>query len=168
MAPTFSIRTLSLVLGVLILNPEAAIAGLSSNQQLAQANPPTFNDVAWGPYLTNLTKQIEHSRIISKKTNQAGTAAFTILANGTVQNLRLLNSSGDVTVDQKALVAIANMSPFQPLPASTHNNLDVKLSFDFGYVRISYALRSDDTKSQTTALPEPQSAETEIKAPPTH
>lgn len=55
---------------------------------------------------------------------------FTILRNGTTQNVRILQPSGNFTLDQSCLRAILQASPFPPLPPQyEHSSVNIEFSF---------------------------------------
>ncbi len=58
--------------------------------------------------------------------------SFTVLRDGTVTNVQMLQSSGNRSVDNSALRAIQSSSPMSPLPSNySGNSVTVEFWFDF-------------------------------------
>jgi TonB family protein len=79
--------------------------------------------VRFGPYVHDLCvkvgsnwraalKGVERSQHVSGKT----TIQFAVKQDGSIAALSVLESSGDATLDQIALAAVAHTAPFDPLP----------------------------------------------------
>ncbi|HVB58571.1 MAG TPA: energy transducer TonB [Candidatus Acidoferrales bacterium] len=59
-------------------------------------------------------------------------ATFTILRDGTVTNIQITQSSNNYSVDNSAVRAVKQSSPFAPLPAGySGSNVNVEFWFDF-------------------------------------
>jgi len=70
------------------------------------------------------------------------TIDFFILKDGTVQGLRVIDSSGDVTLDRPAYGSITGSNPFPPLPSEFKGPyLGLRLSY-------YYNLKPDDVNQQ--------------------
>lgn len=63
---------------------------------------------------------------------------FTILANGQLDEIRLIRSSGFSILDEEAIRAIQAASPFRPLPLSIGRRLDITASVEYIDNRIKY------------------------------
>ena len=58
--------------------------------------------------------------------------SFTVLRDGTVTNVQMLQSSGNRSVDNSALRAIQSSSPMSPLPSNySGSSVTVEFWFDF-------------------------------------
>jgi TonB family protein len=56
---------------------------------------------------------------------------FTILRDGTVKNIRILQTSGNLSMDNSAQRALLSIEKFQPLPSDyNHSSIDVIFDFD--------------------------------------
>ena len=57
---------------------------------------------------------------------------FSILQDGSIAGMRIVNSSGDVTLDHAAWAGISGSAPFRPLPAKFSGKY-ISLRFKFSY-----------------------------------
>ena len=56
---------------------------------------------------------------------------FTIYRDGTIKNIRILQTSGEATMDNSAQRALLSIEKFQPLPSDyNHSSIDVIFDFD--------------------------------------
>ncbi|MBX3136159.1 TonB C-terminal domain-containing protein [Candidatus Obscuribacterales bacterium] len=97
------------------------------------APPPESNrDVDFGPYMTNLQRQIKRAWYPPRKVETSrSTVIFKVHANGTMSNLRLFQSSGIALIDQAALKAVQNAAPFHALPEGAPPDVDIQFTFDY-------------------------------------
>lgn len=104
---------------------QAASPIFSGTQQEAGAGVgltganPFGQGFAW--YSTALQRAVGESwrRTLSQASGDASkpaTVRFTIMRNGTIQNIQVVDSSGNRSVDYSAQRAVLAISPFRPLP----------------------------------------------------
>lgn len=55
---------------------------------------------------------------------------FSILRSGTIENLKVTQSSGSEECDKSATAAIKAAAPFQPLPEECPPSVDIQFTFD--------------------------------------
>jgi TonB family protein len=113
--------------------------------------------VRFGPYVHDLCvkvgsnwraalKGVERSQHASGKT----TIQFAVKQDGSVAALSVFESSGDATLDQIALTAVARTAPFDPLP--------MKFRGEFFQLRLRffYNRRHEPDETSRTATPSPK------------
>ncbi len=90
------------------------------------------DDFDFGAYLAEVQKRIKKTWHPPRGAeSQSVTLKFKVLADGTATNIRLVKSSGVSASDDAAKEAIANGSPFPPLPKSAGDDIDIKFTFDY-------------------------------------
>lgn len=112
----------------------------------------TIDNVNFKPYLKSLQEKIKSNwnppnDAISKK----NLFLFKILKDGSLSNLKLLQTSGHQNYDQQALIAINKSAPFDPLPNEfSKKSIDVQFTFDYN------ALAGNDKKISINNKIEPK------------
>ncbi|BET98674.1 TonB family protein [Xenorhabdus taiwanensis] len=110
-------------------NSEGSMSRAATSQPLVgQGNSEVDN------YYARLRQEIErHKRYPrkAKRMRQQGivTVHFTLLDDGTLTAVRVVNSSGNSTLDNAALDAINNANSVGPIPAGTGSNVTLTLDF---------------------------------------
>ncbi|HEY9731673.1 MAG TPA: TonB family protein [Drouetiella sp.] len=74
---------------------------------------------------------------------------FTVNQSGSVSNIRILQSSGDLGVDNAALAALKEASPFPKLPPKGEKSVEIEFHFD-------YHDSDDASKKPTEGKQDPQ------------
>jgi TonB family protein len=83
-------------------------------------------------YLKEMHKKLKKAWMPSANTSRKAEILFRLTRDGRVESVKLETSSGDHSVDQSAIEAIAAASPFGALPKEfTAPYLDVKYTFNF-------------------------------------
>jgi len=115
----------------------AALQATSASQNGVQILTPT-NGVDFSLYLNTLVKEVRSkwyasmSETALKGEKGEAIVLFRILSNGEVKDVSLERNSGNDVLDQSAIQAIRNASPFHPLPVAFIGPL-ITLRFIFYY-----------------------------------
>ncbi len=96
---------------------------------LAQADTVNFE-----PWMNNFRKQVYAKWNAPRVSKSASVIVFVgIKKSGEITDLKVLQSSGFVEIDQSAILAVQKAKPFQPLPiAYTGNPIEIKFTFHIG------------------------------------
>ncbi len=117
-------------------------AGMAAKKKIRISEDIDFNDAvekeAFMSYYEVLSSLIGSYAVYpydAKLEGVGGTAyiSFVLNRNGSVSEIELLNSSGDSRLDRAAVNAVANASPFPPLPEKVRKDklrLNVPISFE--------------------------------------
>jgi TonB family protein len=89
-------------------------------------------DVDFGPYMASLQRRIKRHWTPPKGNfSTHAVVKFTVARDGRLLESAVDQSSGQGAVDQAALRAIADASPFRPLPPGAPDDVDIQFSFDY-------------------------------------
>jgi TonB family protein len=119
----------------------ATRAHAAQNPQLSVNDPIILSDTHgynFEKYLDQLAQQVRMKWYSdmpdSARQGQKGRVVviFTVLREGTVQDLRIVSGSGTESLDQAAATAVQSASPFPQLPADFNDNRIV-VQFTFMY-----------------------------------
>lgn len=89
-------------------------------------------DVDYSKYMAALQRRIKQNWFPPKcPDSKKITVRFNILRNGSLRNLKLVNSSGIAINDTAALKAVSNAAPFAPLPEGSPEDVDIEFKFDY-------------------------------------
>ena len=119
----------------------AARAHAMQNPQLSANDPVILSDTHgynFEKYLDGLTQQVRTKWFSgmpdSARQGQKGRVVitFTVVRDGTIQDLRIVAASGTESLDQAATAAVQSASPFSQLPADFSDNRIV-VQFAFSY-----------------------------------
>ncbi len=89
-------------------------------------------EVDFSAYMAALQRRIKQNWFPPKcPESKKITVRFNILRNGTLRNLKLVNSSGSAINDTAALKAVNNAAPFAPLPEGAPEEVDIEFKFDY-------------------------------------
>ena len=85
-------------------------------------------------YLQLIQKKIEAQKKYPKKAiegGQEGTSyvKFTVLPNGDVSEIAIINSSGSLTLDEAAIAMVRNANPFPALPQNSPLFINLPITF---------------------------------------
>jgi TonB family protein len=108
-----------------------------SDDFIANSNAPsqsvdTEPDINFGPYIEKLKRRIRRNWVAPENKNSRCTILqFFVLRDGSVSGLRIVQSSGSPALDQVALDAVSQASPFDPLPdAYQGDSVEINFTFD--------------------------------------
>jgi protein TonB len=62
---------------------------------------------------------------------------FAINRDGSLSNLRLMQTNGDTLANEAALNAVRNAAAFPPLPAGSAPSIDIEFTFDYNVFKRS-------------------------------
>lgn len=120
-------RVISPIAGLLskpTLKPQSQIA--VPHSKISQ------NETDWGSYMQSVQSKIKKHWHPSKEASSKHTKViFKVNRNGKMQNLKVIASSGSTACDKAALQAVLAAAPFAPLPAGTHQSVDIEFTFDY-------------------------------------
>jgi TonB family protein len=89
-------------------------------------------DVNFGPYMSSLQRKIKLAWRPPRGTESNRIVVhFSILKNGTLVDLVLVNKSVNQDANLAALDAVSNAAPFEPLPESAGPSVDIEFTFDY-------------------------------------
>jgi TonB family protein len=135
------LRLSALIVLCFLLTLIAIATAAAQNPNLGVNDPVILSDTHgydFAPYLSQLTNKVRakwYGEIPdTAKQGQGGRVVliFTVLRDGTVQNLRIVAASGTQSLDQAATTAIQSASPFSNLPADFSDN-QIVVQFAFLY-----------------------------------
>ncbi len=86
----------------------------------------------FGPYMADTQRRIKKHWFPPKgMEKERATVLFEIHSDGKASNVRISKSSNIVAVDQAALNAVSDSSPFRPLPLGSPDKVDIQFTFDY-------------------------------------
>lgn len=92
--------------------------------------------VDFGPYMKVLQKTIKENWFPPKAEQSRHTIVkWCVLADGSITDVKLSQSSGVPEADQAALKAIRRIPKFRPLPAGSPDSVDIDFTFDYNVKR---------------------------------
>jgi TonB family protein len=132
-------KCLELLLIVAMMLCTVCSAGAAQNPQLSANDPVILSDThgynlekyldamtakvrtAWYSNMPDAAVRGEKARVV---------VVFTVLRDGTVQDLRIVSSAGTESLDQAAVAVVRSASPFAQLPADfSDNRIVVQFAF---------------------------------------
>jgi TonB family protein len=89
-------------------------------------------EVDFAPYMTTMKKTIQGKWGPPKGLDQKTVVAvFSIQKDGSIVDSEIVQSSGNATIDQSALKALADASPLAPLPKGAPKRVQIRYKFDW-------------------------------------
>ncbi|MBU6452188.1 MAG: energy transducer TonB [Cyanobacteria bacterium REEB67] len=89
-------------------------------------------NVDFAPYMAAMKKSIQAKWTTPKGLDQKTVVAvFSILKDGRIAEPEIVESSGNSTIDQSALKALADASPLPPLPKGAPKKIQIRYKFDW-------------------------------------
>lgn len=90
------------------------------------------HNLDFGSYMTKMKQDIQKKWLPPKglETRRV-TAVFTIMANGTINDPSICDSSGNDEMDKSAMAALQAASPLDPLPKGAPRSVDIRYVFDW-------------------------------------
>ena len=89
-------------------------------------------DVNFGPYMSALQRKIKRAwRPPRGSESNRIVVTFVVLKTGRLSDLKIVVSSPDPEANTAALKAVAEASPFDPLPPGAGDNVDIEFTFDY-------------------------------------
>lgn len=89
-------------------------------------------DVDFGPYMADLQKRIKKAWSPIKGTHSRHSkVSFKVHSDGSSSDLKMVKSTGDANADTLDLQAVADASPFRPLPSGAPEVVDIEFTFDY-------------------------------------
>lgn len=85
-----------------------------------------------GPYMSALQRKIKMAWRPPRGTESNRiVVSFTVLTNGSIESLKIVQHSPYAEADQAAIEAVNNAAPFQPLPDGAGPKIDIEFTFDY-------------------------------------
>jgi TonB family protein len=95
-------------------------------------------DVAFGPYMARIQEMIKQRwRPPRGSESKRILVHFAINRDGSLSNLRLMQTNGDTLANEAALNAVRNAAAFPPLPAGSAPSIDIEFTFDYNVFKRS-------------------------------
>lgn len=95
-------------------------------------------DVAFGPYMARIQEMIKQRwRPPRGAESKRIVVHFAINRDGSLSNLKLVQTNGDSLANEAALSAVRNAAPFPPLPAGSAPSIDIEFTFDYNVFKRS-------------------------------
>ena len=95
-------------------------------------------DVAFGPYMARIQEMIKQRwRPPRGSESKRIVVHFVINRDGSLSNLRLMQTNGDTLANEAALSAVRNAAAFPPLPAGSAPSIDIEFTFDYNVFKKS-------------------------------
>lgn len=89
-------------------------------------------DIDFAPYMADLQRRIKRAWFPPKHfESKRIVVEFKTLSDGTVKDLKLIQSSGDSLTDEYALRAVTSASPFPVLPTGAPEEVSIQFTFDY-------------------------------------
>jgi periplasmic protein TonB len=89
-------------------------------------------DLNFGPYMSALQRAIKRSwKPPRGSESNRIVVTFTVLANGRLSDLRIIQESVDPEANLAALEAVTRAAPFDPLPNGAGSSVDIEFTFDY-------------------------------------
>ena len=95
-------------------------------------------DIAFGPYMARIQEMIKQRwRPPRGSESKRILVHFAINRDGSLSNLRLMQTNGDTLANEAALNAVRNAAAFPPLPAGSAPSIDIEFTFDYNVFKRS-------------------------------
>lgn len=89
-------------------------------------------DLNFGPYMSALQRAIKRAWKPPRGTESNRiVVTFTVLANGRLSDLRVIQESADPEANLAAMEAVNRAAPFDPLPPGAGDSVDIEFTFDY-------------------------------------
>lgn len=126
------------------LLPPVYSSYLEGSRSTRGAIPLNSKDPRYVSYLTSVKQAIEIVWIypeMAKRYRLRGRVLleFAILANGQLEGIHMMRSSGSSMLDEEALRALRAAAPFRALPAEIGTRLQISASFEYVDDRLKYS-----------------------------
>jgi TonB family protein len=108
--------------------------GVHSNVKGPSVKPanPRPVEVDFGPYMAELQRRIrKHWFPPHAPTTRVAIVTFCLARDGTLSNVRLIQSTGEKSSDDAALQAVQESSPFHELPQGAPPQVDIEFTFSY-------------------------------------
>ena len=77
-----------------------------------------------------ITQAWQRNGLDARSQRDPAVISLTIMQNGSVRDIRLVQSSGNPAIDNSALRALYQANPLPPLPAGLGSSFAIQFSFD--------------------------------------
>jgi len=95
-------------------------------------------DVAFGPYMARIQEMIKQRwRPPRGSESKRIVVHFAINRDGSLSNLKLVQTNGDTLANEAALDAVRNAAPFPQLPVGSSSSIDIEFTFDYNVFKRS-------------------------------
>ncbi|MFM7458586.1 MAG: energy transducer TonB [bacterium] len=95
-------------------------------------------DIAFGPYMARIQEMIKQRWKPPRGSESKRIVVhFVINRDGSLSNLRLMQTNGDTLANEAALSAVRNAAAFPPLPAGSAPSIDIEFTFDYNVFKKS-------------------------------
>jgi TonB family protein len=97
-------------------------------------------DIAFGPYMARIQEMIKQRWKPPRGSESKRIVVhFVINRDGSLSNLRLMQTNGDTLANEAALGAVRNAAAFPPLPVGSAPSIDIEFTFDYNvFKRLRY------------------------------
>ncbi len=116
-----------------IRRPDIALISHTNNQEDSSNNSEVTDDLKnnnFDIYMTNMKKKIDSCWQPPKTLNSIRlTTGFTVLKDGKIEDVSIIQSSGDKEIDQSALQALQKASPLDKLPSNAPDFIQIRYKF---------------------------------------
>jgi len=129
---TFCRRLMAVAAVAVLLLYGAAMTSAPAFAKRSQSNNAS-NDVDFGPYMAAVQSKVKRHWFPPKQNaSDRVVAQWKIHTDGTVSDIKLVSESNhNEKAEAAAMKAIADSSPFRPLPAGAPSEVDVQFTFDY-------------------------------------
>jgi len=91
-----------------------------------------YSNVDFGPYMADLQRRIKRAWFPPRgHETRHGKVVFKVDHDGTMRNLRMIQSTKIAAADVAMMNAIQNASPFKELPPGAPKDVDIEFTFDY-------------------------------------
>ena len=95
-------------------------------------------DIAFGPYMARIQEMIKQCWKPPRGSESKRIVVhFAINRDGSLSNLRLMQTNGDTLANEAALSAVRNAAAFPPLPVGSAPSIDIEFTFDYNVFKRS-------------------------------
>ena len=115
------------------------------------------NMKVWTPYLQNIEKKIKASwyeeTALDRHTKQGATnVVFTILNDGSLEEVRVIMSNCDEQMQQRAVSVVKKNAPFPPFPKEVASTQGVNVNYIFNYVLLPENKKESNNQQAQSVL----------------
>jgi TonB family protein len=95
-------------------------------------------DIAFGPYMARIQEMIKQRWKPPRGSESKRIVVhFAINRDGSLSNLRLMQTNGDTLANEAALSAVRSAAAFPPLPVGSAPSIDIEFTFDYNVFKKS-------------------------------
>ncbi|MFZ4084702.1 MAG: energy transducer TonB [Vampirovibrionia bacterium] len=95
-------------------------------------------DIAFGPYMARIQEMIKQRWKPPRGSESKRIVVhFAINRDGSLSNLRLMQTNGDTLANEAALSAVRSAAAFPPLPVGSAPSIDIEFTFDYNVFKRS-------------------------------